>query len=313
MLANTINLTVDAYIKNTKDLLLNAPLPTSSGFNNAIQNIGELQNKGLEFSINTVNIDKENLKWKTNFNISWNKNKVINLVGQELFQGGIAGGRGEASLVREGESLGVLYGYIFGGVDPQTGNAYYVDKNGNSTFTPTSEDRTIIGEANPDFIYGFSNSISYKGINLSILLEGSQGNDMLNATRIELEGMSDPKNQSTSVLNRWRQPGDITNIPRASFGNTDNSRISTRFIEDASYMRVKAITLGYDLPKSIIKKLNINSIRIYATGENLFTFTNYSGLDPEVNAFGGSNTVRGIDFGTYPQTRNILLGASFKF
>jgi len=313
MLDNKINLTIDAYVKNTKDLLLNAPLPTSSGFNNAIQNIGELQNKGLEFSINTKNIDNENLKWNTNFNISFNENEVINLVGQELFQGGIAGGRGEASLVREGESLGILYGYIFGGVDPQTGNAYYVDKNGNSTFTPTSEDRTIIGDANADFIYGFSNSISYKGINLSVLLEGSQGNDMLNATRIELEGMSDPKNQSTSVLNRWRQPGDITNIPRASFGNTDNSRISTRFIEDASYMRVKAITLGYDLPKSIIKKLNINSIRIYATGENLFTFTNYSGLDPEVNAFGGSNTVRGIDFGTYPQTRNILLGASFKF
>ena len=136
---------------------------------------------------------------------------------------------------------------------------------------------------------------------------------MLNGTRIELEGMSDPKNQSIAVLDRWRQPGDITLIPRATFGNTDNSRISTRFIEDASYARLKAITLGYKLPKIIIDKLNIKELRFYATGENLFTITNYSGLDPEVNAFGNSNTVRGIDFGTYPQTRNLLFGASIKF
>lgn len=313
LLDNKIGLTVDAYIKNTKDLLLNAPLPTSSGFSSAVQNIGQLQNKGLEISLQTTNIDTKELKWNSSFNISFNRNEVIDLVGQELFQGSIAGGRGEASLVREGEPLGILYGYIFGGVDPQTGNAYYVAKDGTTTFTPTAEDRTIIGNANADFIYGINNSMTYKNFNLSILLEGSQGNEMLNATRIELEGMTDPKNQSTAVLDRWRQPGDITNIPRSSFGNTDNSRISTRFIEDASYLRFKAVTLGYTLPKSIIDKLNIKEIRLYATGENLFTITNYSGLDPEVNAFGGSNTVRGIDFGIYPQTRNILFGASLKF
>ena len=308
-----IGITVDAYIKNTKDLLLNAPLPTSSGFSSAIQNIGELQNKGLEFTVLTKNIKKENLQWNSSFNISFNRNKVINLVGQQLFQGGITGGRGEASLVREGEPLGVLYGYIFGGVDPQTGNAYYVDKNGTTTFTPNADDRTIIGDANADFIYGISNTINYKNFSLSLLLEGSYGNDMLNATRIELEGMIDPKNQSIAVLDRWRQPGDITLIPRSSFGNTDNSRISTRFIEDASYLRFKAITLGYTLPKLLTEKLKISEIRFYATAENMFTITNYSGLDPEVNAFGGSNSIRGIDFGTYPQTRNVLFGASFKF
>jgi len=308
-----ISVTIDAYIKNTKDLLLNAPLPTSSGFSSAIQNIGKLQNKGLEFTLQTKNIQTDNVQWNSNFNISFNRNEVVNLVGQQLFQGGIAGGRGEASLVREGEALGVLYGYIFGGVDPQTGNAFYINRNGESTFTPTPADRTIIGDANPDFIYGISNSLQYKNFSLSVLVEGSYGNDMLNATKIELEGMTDPKNQSIVVLNRWRQPGDITRIPRASFGNTDNSRISTRFIEDASYIRFKAITLGYTLPSDISQKLNISEIKFYATGENLFTITNYSGLDPEVNAFGASNTVRGIDFGTYPQTRNILFGASFKF
>ena len=313
MFDNRINITADAYLKKTNDLLLNAPLPTATGFDNAIRNIGEIQNKGIEFALNTVNIQSDNLSWKTGFNISFNRNEVISLVGQELLQGGITGGRGEASLVREGEPLGSLYGYIFGGVDPTTGDAYYVDRDGNSTFTPSADDRTIIGDANPDFIYGITSNLNYKGFGLFVFLQGSQGNDMLNVTRIDTEGMIDPKNQSTAVLNRWRQPGDITNIPRASFGNSDNSRVSTRFIEDASYLRFKTITLSYNLPQTIIDKLGITALKIYGTGENMFTITDYSGFDPEVNAFGGSNTVQGIDFGTYPQTRNVIFGINATF
>ncbi len=313
MFDNRVNLTADAYIKKTNDLLLNAPLPTATGFDNAIRNIGEIQNKGIEFALNTVNIQTESLSWKTGFNISFNRNEVISLVGQELLQGGITGGRGEASLVREGEPLGSLYGYIFGGVDPTTGDAYYVDKDGNSTFTPSADDRTIIGDANPDFFYGITSNLNYKGFGLFVFLQGSQGNDMLNVTRIDTEGMIDPKNQSIAVLNRWRQPGDITDIPRASFGNSDNSRVSTRFIEDASYLRFKTITLSYDLPQTIIDKLGITALKIYGTGENMFTITDYSGFDPEVNAFGGSNTVQGIDFGTYPQTRNVIFGINATF
>ncbi|WP_245940316.1 SusC/RagA family TonB-linked outer membrane protein [Winogradskyella pacifica] len=313
MFDNRVNLTADAYIKKTNDLLLNAPLPTATGFDNAIRNIGEIQNKGIEFALNTVNIQTESLSWKTGFNISFNRNEVISLVGQELLQGGITGGRGEASLVREGEPLGPLYGYIFGGVDPTTGDAYYVDKDGNSTFTPSADDRTIIGDANPDFFYGITSNLNYKGFGLFVFLQGSQGNDMLNVTRIDTEGMIDPKNQSIAVLNRWRQPGDITDIPRASFGNSDNSRVSTRFIEDASYLRFKTITLSYDLPQTIIDKLGITALKIYGTGENMFTITDYSGFDPEVNAFGGSNTVQGIDFGTYPQTRNVIFGINATF
>ncbi|RLJ67380.1 TonB-linked SusC/RagA family outer membrane protein [Lacinutrix venerupis] len=312
LLNNRINFTADAYVKNTSDLLLNAPLPTTSGFRSAIQNIGELQNKGLEFALSSKNIQAENFQWDTGFNISFNKNEVKNLVGQELLQGGIAG-RGEASIVKEGLPLGTLYGYIYGGVDPATGNAYYINQNGESTFTPTADDRVIIGDANPDFFYSVTNSFSYKGFNLFVFLQGSQGNDILNATRIELEGMSDPKNQSVEVLNRWRQPGDITNIPRSSFGNTDNSRISTRFIEDGSYLRFKAITLSYNLPETLLEKINVNALKLYVTGENMFTITNYSGYDPEVNAFGSSNIIRGIDFGTYPQTRNLIFGMSVTF
>lgn len=313
MFDNRINITADAYIKNTNDLLLNAPLPTSTGFSSAIQNIGALQNRGIEFSFNTLNIETDNLTWNTSFNISFNRNEVISLVGQEILQGGIAGGRGEASIVREGLPLGSLFGFIFGGVDPATGNAFYIDRNGNSTFTPTPDDRTIIGDANPDFFYGLTNTLNYKGFGLSVFLQGSQGNDILNATRIETEGLLDPKNQSTAVLNRWRQPGDITTIPRATFGNSDNSRVSTRFIEDASYLRFKAVTLSYDIPEKFLNVLNVSNFRVYATGENLFTITNYSGFDPEVNAFGGSNTIQGIDFGTYPQTRNLIFGFNVAF
>ena len=200
--------------------------------------------------------------------------------------------------MREGEALGSFYGYIWGGVDPDTGMAYYMDQNGEPTFTPSADDRTIIGDANPDFVYGFTNSLSYKNFGLSVFLQGSQGNDIFNATRIETEGMTDSKNQSAAVLDRWRQPGDITDIPRAVEGNTDNSRLSTRFVEDGSYLRLKALTVSYSLPSTVTDKLQISNLKLYATGENLFNLTDYSGFDPEVNAFGGSNTAMGVDFGT---------------
>lgn len=311
MFDGRILITADAYIKNTNDLLLNAPLPKSTGFDSAIQNIGQLQNKGIEFGLNTINTEGKVL-WTSTVNLSFNRNEVIDLVGQELFQGNIAG-RGDASLVREGYPLGTLYGYEFGGVDSATGNAYYVNKDGESTFTPEADDRKIIGDANPDFLYSFGNTVTYKGFGLTLFLEGSQGNDMLNATKIESEGMLDPKNQSITVLDRWRNPGDVTDIPRTSWGSTDNSRISTRFIEDASYLRVKTLTFSYNFSDNMMSKLNMSGLRLYVTGENLYTVTNYTGFDPEVNAFGGNNSVRGIDYGTYPQTRNIIFGINAKF
>lgn len=302
-----LGLTLDYYIRTTNDLLLNAPLPRSTGFDNAIQNVGSLENRGFEVALNTVNIQGEKLTWTTNLNFSINRNKVLNLVGQQLFIGGIAG-RGEASLVQEGLPLGILYGYIYGGVDPSTGDAFYINKEGESVFDPTPEDRVVIGDANPDFIYGITNTLQYGNWTLVMFLQGSQGNDILNATRIDIEGMTDPKNQSTAVLDRWQQEGDQTDIPRASWGNTDNSRISTRFIEDGSYLRLKTLTLGYGFSNTLLKKLKISEAKLYLTGENLLTFTNYTGFDPEVNAFGGSNTARGIDYGTYPQTRNVIVG-----
>ena len=307
-----VNLTADAYLKNTRDLLFDRRLPTTTGFASVRQNVGQVQNKGVELAINTAIIQSDNLTWNTGFNISANRNKVIDINGDELLTGGIPG-RGETNLVREGKSLGSLYGYVFGGVDPTTGNSFYIDREGRSTFNPNpEEDRTIIGNANPDFIYGLTNTLSYKNFSLFVFLQGSQGNDLLNATRIETEGMLDPKNQSIVVLNRWRQPGDITDIPRASAGNVNNSRISTRFIEDASYLRFKTLTLSYSFPKKVLDQLNISGLKMYTTGENIFTITDYSGFDPEVNAFGG-NAAGGVDFGTYPQTKNLIFGMNIEF
>ena len=306
-----LEVTLDAYVKRTNDLLLNAPVPRATGFDNAIQNIGSLENKGVEMAVNAVVVDKA-VQWSVNANISVNRNTVLDLVGQELFVGAIAG-RGEAAIVREGLPLGTIFGYQFGGVDPQTGDAFYINNEGESTFTPSADDRRVIGDANPDFIYGITNQLAYKNFTMTIFFQGAQGNEMLNATRIEMEGMIDPKNQSAVVRNRWMEPGDVTDIPRASWGNTDNSRISTRFVEDASYLRLKTLTIGYSLPKKIISKLGLSNLQTYVTGENLLTITNYTGFDPEVNAFGASNTVQGIDFGTFPQTRNFIIGLKANF
>lgn len=305
---NRVRFSADVYRKRSKDLLLNVPLPRTSGFPDIPMNAGEIENKGLEFQLSTVNFDGEDFKWNTDLNISFNRNKVTNLVGQKINAGGIAG-RGDAVLVQEGRSLGEFFGYQWGGVDPDTGNVYYTAADGSSTFSPTEADKRIIGNANPDFTYGITNNFSYKNVSLNLFFQGSQGNDILNATRFDTESMIDSRNQTTAVLRRWQQPGDITDIPRVSTdGSTDNSRISSRYIENGSYLRLKAVTLGYDFSKDVLDRIGISALKIYATGENLFTITDYSGFDPEVNSFGSNNTVGGVDYGTYPQTRNIIFG-----
>ncbi len=301
-----LQFTVDAYIKNTTDILLNAPLPLTTGFNSAKQNIGSLQNKGLEFTLNSKNLTGD-FAWSTDLNFTYNKNKVIS-INEDIFDGGI-NDRTNASLVREGEPLGAIYGYRWGGVDPETGAGYYIDANGESTFTPDAdEDRTIIGYGNPDFLYGLANNFSYKGLNLNVFLEGVYGNELLNATRIEGEAMSTAANQLATVNDRWREPGDVTDIPAASWASTANSLVSDRFIEDGSYLRVKSVSLSYTFSKPALSALKISSLKLYLTAENLYTFTKYTGYDPEVNTFGSSNIARGVDYGTYPQPRNIIFG-----
>ena len=308
-----ITFSADAYIKKNYDLLLNVPMPTGTGFSSAIQNVGEIENRGLEFQLNTINYSNENFTWRTSANLSFNRNEAKDIVGQVITRGGVAS-RGNVSLIREGEPLGTFYGYVWGGVDPATGNVYYINQEGESTFTPTADDRRIIGDPNPDFIYSLGNTFTYKEFGLDIFLQGSQGNDIFNATKLQMESMIDSKNQLASVLNRWRQPGDITDIPRVNTeGSTDNSRLSNRYVEDGSYLRFKAVTFSYNFKQNALDKLHLNALKFYVTGENLITLTDYSGFDPQVNAFGGDNAVQGVDFGTYPQTRNVIFGMNVRF
>lgn len=308
-----ITFSADAYIKKNYDLLLNVPMPTGTGFSSAIQNVGEIENRGLEFQLNTINYSNENFTWRTSANLSFNRNEAKDIVGQVITRGGVAS-RGNVSLIREGEPLGTFYGYVWGGVDPSTGNVYYINQDGESTFNPTADDRRIIGDPNPDFIYSLGNTFTYKEFGLDIFLQGSQGNDIFNATKLQMESMIDSKNQLASVLNRWRQPGDITDIPRVNTeGSTDNSRLSNRYVEDGSYLRFKAVTFSYNFKQNALDKLHLNALKFYVTGENLITLTDYSGFDPQVNAFGGDNAVQGVDFGTYPQTRNVIFGMNVRF
>lgn len=311
ILDNRLQFTADAYYKHTTNLLMDVPLPSTASVSSVTRNEGEMENKGLEFAINSKNFVGK-FKWDTDFNISFNRNKVTKLNLQKIYYYGQTSESTNEKVVRmtEGKPLGMFWGFISDGVDPQTGDIIYrdIDKNGHIT----SSDKTYIGDPNPDFTFGMTNNFSYKGIGLNIFLTGSVGNDIYNASRIETEGMYSSRNQSTEVLNRWKKPGDITNVPRALI-STENVKASSRWVEDGSYLRVKNITLSYEFPTRMLKKIFLNRLQVYASAQNLITFTKYKGFDPEVNQFGNSATVQGIDWGTYPQVKTFVFGLNVEF
>lgn len=310
IIESRVNFSVDAYLKKTSDVLLDVQLPSTLPITTLQTNAGEIENRGLEFNISTVNMDKA-LKWNTDFNISFNRNEVKSLVYTGVYYYGPTYSNNQnVAIVRAGLPLGSFFGYVAEGVDPETGDMKFADLTGDGSIT--AADRTVIGNGQPDFIYGLTNTFSYKNFNLNVFFQGSQGNDVYNATRIDLEGMFDHKNQSTRVLDRWTPENTNTDVPRAT-GNVDNVRNSTRFVEDGSYLRLKSITLGYNFSSNILEKVKANRLSIYVTGQNLLTFTNYSGFDPEVNAFGTSSTELGIDYGTYPQARTVIFGLNVEF
>ncbi len=321
-LQSRIAFSADYYKKKTTDLLLYVPVPASVGIpgNVALQNAGSLQNSGFEFQITSRNIVKGDFTWTTDFNINFNKNKVLDVVGTVIHSGAInpAGTTYNLSIVKQGQPLGLFYGYISEGVDPQTGMIVYKDNDGSSGIS--DGDKTIIGNANPDFTYGLTNSFSYKNFTLDIFLQGVQGNDIFNATKMLTESMRLGMNQSADVLNRWKQAGDVTDIPKAVKDDVTNSQPSTRYIENGSYLRLKSLTLSYNLPKNLLDKFKISRLQVFATAENLLTFTGYSGFDPEVSAFNASgqdntskNTAPGVDYGTYPQSRDFIIGLNVTF
>ena len=312
ILKNKIVVSADAYYKYTTDLLMNVPLPGGLDFSNIYRNEGEMKNRGLEFTLNTRNIETHDFAWTTDFNISFNKNEVTKLSLQKIYYFANTSESTSENVVRmtEGQPLGMFWGYINEGVNPETGDLVYKDLDGNGRIT--TSDKTYIGDPNPDFVWGMTNNLSYKGLNLSLFFQGSQGNDIYNASRYETEGMYNGFNQSTNVIKRWRIPGQITDMPRAT-SSTENLRASTRFIEDGSYLRLKTLTLSYNIDIPLLKKWNISRLQPYFTAQNLFTITNYSGFDPEVNQYGGSSTVQGIDWGTYPQVKTFIFGVNIDF
>ncbi|MCU7551497.1 TonB-dependent receptor [Chitinophagaceae bacterium LB-8] len=314
ILNHKVNITADAYWKKTKDLLLAIPLPNTVGVGSNVfdRNDGVLENKGFELAISSPIIDRSDLKWNADFNISFNDNEIKELGLNKIYDfATVYSNNQQVIRVTPGQPLGAFYGYISEGVDPATGKLVFRDLNDDKIITP--DDRTFIGYALPKFIYGLTTALTYKNFDLNVFFQGVQGNDIFNATRVDLEGMFDSKNQSTVVLNRWKTPGQVTDIPKAN--DPDNYKNSTRFIENGSYLRLKSLTLAYNFNKDLVQKLHLQKLMLYVTGQNVFTITDYSGFDPEVNAFGSNSkgTEIGVDYGTYPQTRTFIFGLNVDF
>lgn len=307
---NRLTVNFDWYYKHTKDMLMNVSLPASgSSVASTIQrNEGEMTNKGVEFTISSRNLVGE-FEWTTDFNMSFNRNKLTKLALQKVYSTCTTSDFIKEDVVRneEGRPLGGFFGYVAQGVDPETGEMIYADITGDGKVT--SSDRTYIGDPNPDFTFGMTNNFYWKGISLSIFLQGSYGNDIYNASRIETEGMYDGKNQSARVLDRWRVPGQITDVPKAGW----DIRNSSYFVEDGSYLRVKNISIAYDIKARFLQRAGISKLQPYFSASNLLTWTSYKGMDPEVNQWGNSGAVQGIDWGTYPHCRSYVFGINVEF
>jgi len=299
---NRISVRADYYHKNTKDLLLQKPMPTSTGYGYIMSNIGKLQNQGIE-AVVTIPVLTGSLKWNANFNFTANRNKVVELYqNQSIHDIGRAG-----SSIVVGEPVSFFYGFNVLGVNPDDGNLVYEDLNDDGKITDI--DRKKIGSPHPVFFGGIGSSFYYKSFGLSFLFSYSFGNKIFNSTRIYTETISQ-SNQSTAILRRWQKTGDVSDIPKAS---VYNQRISSRFVEDGSFLRMKNIRFTYDLPSAMISKAGLTSLQLFIAGKNLLTFTQYSGMDPEVNYNGLNSMALGTDFFTCPQSKSLLVGLCARF
>ncbi|WOK09312.1 TonB-dependent receptor [Imperialibacter roseus] len=313
LFSGRLQTSVDGYSNLTSKLLFSQPIPLTTGFGSIQGNIGEVSNLGVELSVNSINFDGD-FRWSTNLNIAKNDNLVKSLADTlPLFRGYTANGAGNTNIVKPGYPLGTFWGLNFLGVDPATGDAIYEDINGDGQISP--DDGKVIGTAQPDFVGGITNNLSYRGFDLSVFIQFSYGNELLNFSNSALlnSGEDINNNQVRKALDRWQKPGDITDVPRYELGNTQNNWHSNRFLEDGSFLRVKNISLGYNLPIRYVEKIKAQSIRIYGSATNVFTWTNYTGNDPEVSTLDGSTTAQGIDFFTLPQVKTMMLGINVKF
>lgn len=335
-----INLALDLYNIDTKDLIMgNNGIPDYLGFLNSeiLTNVGEINNKGVEISLNTQNITTDNFSWTTDFIFSKNKNTVTSLInGADWFGNGAPSyfSHDRSYVLREGEEVGQFWGYEYAGVyDGSTmpegtatlaggvaGDPLFkdiADEDGNVDGVIDQADRGIIGNPNPDFTWGFTNYLTYKNFDFSIFFQGSHGGEIFNMTAVQLNN-GDANTTYDYFNNAWTPTNTNTDQPRV--GNNSFREISSRFVEDGSYVRLKNIALGYNLPSEIAEQIRMERVRLSVSAQNLLTFTKYSGLDPEVNYYGAdgdnntsSNTVRGFDFGNYPTVRSVSFSLNLTF
>lgn len=311
VLNNRITGSVDYYLKETTDLLFPVPVSLTTGFPAVLQNVGSMENSGFEFSISSLNVTGDEFSWSTSFNISTNKNEITDIGGQNLIIG--------VNAFLEGESSGVFYGRRYIGVDPGNGQALYDNGSGGATTDWESAPRMVIGDPNPDFFGGLSNNVYYKGIELDFLFQFVQGVDIYNATG-EFLSNSGILNlgQTSDQVNRWYAPGDDAPFPVMN-PFQENTNPSSRFLEDGSYIRLKTLTLTYNFPSEMVSNWGLNYFKFYVGGQNLFTITDYSGYDPDVNYIDPNfgtierNVSRGIDNFTAPQARTIISGIKIGF
>ncbi|MBS9462888.1 TonB-dependent receptor [Flagellimonas sp. 389] len=325
-----IDLTAEYYYKKTEDLLFNKELPKYTGFDTQVQNIGSMENKGFEFSLNTVNVSKDKFSWNTNFNIFFNENKVLDLGGDEdiiLESGSPFAEISDSGILTPGEPLGSFYGFVFDGIyqnqaevnaidDPTAAPGRVKFRDINEDGVIDSEDRTIIGNAQPDFIWGFTNNFSFGNIDLDFTLQGVQGNDVFWTTEFLLSGVGETRNSLANVVNFWNGEGTSNTVQ--ALGEAPGS-MSSRYIHDGSYIRLQNLSLGFNLPRPVLDRLKMKAAKIYVSGQNLFTITDYPGYDPEVNSRGGDQTLSnqnillGYDHGGFPGVRIYNIGLNVTF
>lgn len=323
---NRVSFSADVYLKQTDDLLYNVPIPRTTGFSYITQNIGSIENKGVEFALNSRNMVGD-FQWDTNFNISSNRNVVTDLPDELLTNGYIQNGK--YHILKEGLPIGTFYGWKFNGVyardeDNVNGVTYgalgqqfkggdpiWDDVNGDNIIN--GDDRQIIGDATPDFFGGITNNFSYKNFSLGVFFQFSYGNDIYSEINHQRNSVVRYNNLSTDALNRWREQGDVTNFPKPVRDDPLNSdsRIQSRWVEDGSYIKLKNVNLRYQFPTELIDHLGLARLDAYITGSNLITWTHYTGFDPDVNSYSGLRA--GVDEGSYPQSRTLIFGLNFGF
>lgn len=308
-----ISILADYYIKKTEDLLTSYRLPQGTGTLFTTVNLGNMENKGFEFELSTRNLEGA-LTWNTSLNMSFVNNRITNLGGEEVFDG--LDDASHAAI--EGNPIGSFYGYIDEGIDPATGNIIYADIDGDGQRSLPgaldTDDRAIIGNPHPDFYGGITNSFFLGAFDLSVQGQFVYGNDIYNFTRRNYESLNGPNNNiSKDALDYWTESNSDATYPRPTIGQTTNNLLSTRWVEDGSFFRIRDVTLGFTLPAQVRERLQLGTLRVYAQAQNLFVFTNYRGYDPEINVYENRGSMIGADYASYPRARTFLLGLNLTF